>query len=412
LSEVFHLFDRFGVELEYMIVDGQTLDVLPIADKVLHAVAGAFESEVEIGTLSWSNELALHVIELKTNGPARSLRGLASAFQQDVKRIHEILAPFGGVLMPTAMHPWMDPHRELKLWPHEYSPVYETFNRIFDCRGHGWANLQSSHVNLPFAGDEEFGRLHAAIRLLMPLMPALTAASPIADGAATGLLDTRLDVYRRNAERIPSITGQVIPEPLYTRHDYESKLLQTLYRDIAPHDPEGIVQYEWVNARGAIARFDRNTIEIRVLDVLECPTADLAVLGLIVATLEALVREQWSTHDAQRQWPIEPLASLLLDVIREGENTVINEPDYLRAFGLDGRDRCRAGELWRHIHESVAVERHVGDAEREALQIVLEEGTLSTRVLRALGADTSRAHCHAVYDELCSCLRAGRPFRA
>ena len=75
-------------------------------------------------------------------------------------------------LLPTAMHPWMDPDRDLRLWPHEASAVYEAFNRIFSCRGHGWANLQSAHINLPFANDEEFGRLHAAIRAVLPIIPA------------------------------------------------------------------------------------------------------------------------------------------------------------------------------------------------------------------------------------------------
>ncbi|HAL85576.1 MAG TPA: hypothetical protein DCM31_01010, partial [Deferribacteraceae bacterium] len=37
-----------------------------------------------------------------------------------------------------------------------------------------------------------------------------------------------------------------------------------MYRDIAPYDPECILQEEWLNSRGAIARFDRKAIEIRL----------------------------------------------------------------------------------------------------------------------------------------------------
>ncbi len=86
-------------------------------------------------------------------------------------------------------------------WPHEYSPVYEAYDRIFDCRGHGWANPQSVHLNLPLTGDDEFGRLRAAIRLLLPIMPALAASSPVIDGRLTGLMDSRLEVYRTNRRR-------------------------------------------------------------------------------------------------------------------------------------------------------------------------------------------------------------------
>ena len=68
-----HLFEAYGVEMEYMIVKNDTLEILPITDKVIYDVAGKFDSDVELEDMAWSNELVLHVIELKTNGPAKSL---------------------------------------------------------------------------------------------------------------------------------------------------------------------------------------------------------------------------------------------------------------------------------------------------------------------------------------------------
>src|SRR5690606_432906 len=96
------LFEGYGIEIEYMIVDAGTLAVLPVTDQVLKALAGAFVNEAEAGALCWSNELALHVIELKTNGPAPSLDGLGARFQGDVERINGLLQGLGGRLMPTA----------------------------------------------------------------------------------------------------------------------------------------------------------------------------------------------------------------------------------------------------------------------------------------------------------------------
>ena len=83
----------------------------------------------------------------------------------------------GCTLLPGGVHPWMDPSKETRLWPHEYNEVYRSFDRIFGCAGHGWSNLQSTHLNLPFADDDEFGRLHAAIRAILPLLPALNTVS-------------------------------------------------------------------------------------------------------------------------------------------------------------------------------------------------------------------------------------------
>jgi carboxylate-amine ligase len=394
-----HLFQGFGIELEYMIVDRRSLDVRPLADRVLEAIAGRIESEVDVGPLSWSNELVLHVIELKTNGPAASLDGLAAGFQSDVQRIDDILAPHDARLMPTGMHPWMDPAQETQLWPHEHSPVYEAFDRIFTCAGHGWANLQSTHLNLPFRGDAEFGKLHAAIRLVLPILPALAAASPVVERRRTGVLDQRLEAYRLNAARVPSVSGAVVPEAVFTRRDYESQILERIYADLAPHDPEGVLRYEWVNARGAIARFDRDAIEIRVLDVQECPEADLGIVHAIVAVLQALIDERWCDGGTQRRWATEPLAALFLGTLRDAERTRIQDAAYLSLFGVG--EPCTAGELWRHLATSLLPRRPV------ALDVILEHGPLARRILAALDAGR---RLEDVYRDLCDCLHAGTPY--
>jgi len=406
-----HLFQAFGVELEYMIVDAQTLAVRPITDQVLHSVAGEYLSEVDLGEVAWSNELALHVIELKTNGPASALAGLAELFQRNVWRLNELLRPLGARLMPTAMHPWMDPRAELRLWPHEHNPVYEAFDRIFDCRGHGWANLQSVHLNLPFADDEEFGRLHAAIRLLLPILPALAASSPVMEGRATGRQDNRLEVYRHNASRIPSLTGEVIPEPVFTRREYEREIFARMYNDIAAFDPAGRLQHEWLNSRGAIARFDRHAIEIRVLDVQECPLADLAIGEAIVAVLRELCRERWTSVAEQQSLPTAALRDLLLETIRDADQSVLADRTYLAQFGIP-HGRRSAGELWRELLGGIydrAGPAAISPPARKALDVILDQGPLSRRIERALERDMTRLP--VVYGELCDCLAAGRMFR-
>ena len=299
------------------------------------AIAGEIVSDVEMGEITWSNELTAHVIELKTTGPARSLAPLPALFQESVRRINSILESEGCRLLPSAMHPWMDPNREMVIWPHDYSIVYEAFNRIFDCRGHGWANLQAVHLNLPFADDAEFARLHAAIRVLLPILPALAASSPIFEGRLSGVLDTRLDVYRNNCRKIPLAAGRVIPEPVFSAADYHGRILEPLWAQIAPHDPEEILQEEWLNSRGAIARFERNTIEIRVLDVQECPQADVAVCALVADVLERLANGHWGDPKLLEAWDTDPLAEMLLSTIRDAEQAVIRDPDYLRLFGID-----------------------------------------------------------------------------
>lgn len=402
------LFSAFGIELEYMLVDAQSLDICPIADRVLQFEAGAIVSDVEFDDISWSNELVLHVLELKTSSPAPSLASIAQQMQSHVGRVNELAGPLGARLMPTAMHPWMDPLREMQLWPHDYSPVYECFNRIFDCRGHGWANLQSMHINLPFAGDEEFGQLHAAVRLVLPLLPALAASSPLKEGRFTGQLDSRLETYRLNSRKIPSIAGRVIPERAFTQAEYQSLIFDPMFSDIAPHDPEGILQDEFLNARGAIARFSRGSIEIRVIDVQECPAADLAIARVVVDVLKRLVAESWTPADEQQSIEIEPLEAVFLDAIVRGDQAVIRDRRFLAQFGIAGEEELSLGELWQYLaaHPDDEGLRHGGEA-YEPLQTILNAGPLARRLSEHLGPSPDRTTLHRVYGELCDCLRDG-----
>lgn len=406
------LFEGFGVELEYMLVDAATLDVLPVADRVLAAAAGAPAADVELGATAWSNELALHVLEMKTNGPAPALAGLAGLFQADVARARELAAPLGGRLMPTGAHPWMDPARETRLWPHEYGPIYQAYDRIFGCRGHGWSNLQSTHLNLPFAGDAQFGRLHAAIRLLLPALPALFASSPILDGRSTGFLDSRMEVYGRNSARVPSVSGLVAPEPVFTEAEYRQVIFERMYRDMEPLDPEGVLRHEFLNSRGAIARFDRGAIEIRVLDIQECPAADLALAALACAALQALIAERWTGLAEQQAFATRPLADLYQRVIRDADHAVLDDPGYLAAFGLEREGKVCAAELWAHLLETTLPGAGRDPAWDAAYAAVLGQGCLARRILAVLDNDFRPQRLREVYGALCDCLDQGEVFCA
>lgn len=405
-----HLFQAYGVELEYMIVDRDTLEVKPISDELLKHQLGEYGSDFENGIVSWSNELVLHVIELKSTRPESNFNELENAFAANVRQINSILARWNAMLLPTAAHPFMDPLKETKLWPHDSNEVYAIYNRIFDCSGHGWSNLQSTHLNLPFYDDEQFAKLHAAIRIVLPILPALCASSPILDGKPSGLLDTRLNYYKSNQARIPSITGKVIPEAIFSKRNYLNAIYEKIKTDIAPFDPDQILNPIWVNSRGAITRFDRGSIEIRIMDIQECPTADMAIVALVTETVKALVNEKFLSHEDQMKWRTEPLAQLLDKTTQSGRNAICDNPDYLQAFGLI-KPTAPAREIWESIFNhlvsagSTALEKW-----KPELSLILTEGTLSERILRALGEDISKESIRKVYRQLAGCLDQDKMF--
>ena len=400
-------FSAFGIEIEYMIVDRTTLGVAPLSDRLLTAVAGELTNETQQGEISWSNELALHVIEIKTNGPKPRLDTVVGDFQSTVQRINSLLAPWNAQLMPSGAHPWMNPDTDTHLWPHDDDAIYGLYDRIFGCQGHGWSNLQSMHINLPFKDDAEFGRLHAAIRIILPLLPALAASTPYLDGRDTGLVDARIDAYARNQRRVPSITGRIIPEPVRTHAQYQSRILAPMYRGIAPYDPDGILQFEWLNSHGAIARFDRQAIEIRLLDTQEHPGADLAIAALVAAVVERLYRGADSTLDAADAFDTDALAAILRDCVERGEQAFIGDTQYLRVLGVsDGA--CSASDAWRRLRalSAAGLGAHV-----DALDVILSEGTLASRLRRSVGPGADAGALFTTYRKLCECLEHGRMFR-
>ncbi len=407
MTQSLGLFEAYGVETEYMIVDARTLDVRPIADQILVDPELGPVQEISIGTIGVSNELALHQIELKNPSPVESLGALAKQFQAAVGELNRRLQEHGACLMPTGAHPWMDPAKEGKLWPHGDVEIYAAYDDIFGCNTHGWVNLQSVHLNLPFNGDGEFARLHSAIRVLLPILPALCASSPFLNASYSGYLDGRLEAYRVNSLIVPSISGRVIPEAIEFKTQYEHEILQPMYEDMEAHDPDGLLRYEWLNSRGAIARFDRSAIEIRLMDTQECPRADAALAGLICSVLELLVSQELSDYEQQQALSTGDLAIILDATVRHGDEARVGDSHYLQALGLPGIPMS-AMSIWRELFMRAAPALPTGQA--GALQLTLERGPLARRLLNQLGKAPNRSQLKDIASELCRCLSQGDMF--
>jgi carboxylate-amine ligase len=403
----YHLFEVFGIELEYMLVNSDTGKIQPSVDMLMKLKTGEVVSNADNGPVEWSNELAAHVIELKTNGPANDLTKLDLKFHENILEINGLLKDKRLELWPTAAHPLMNPTLEMKLWEHSYSEVYALYNRIFNCSGHGWSNVQSMHINLPFYDDFEFEKLHAAIRILLPILPALSASSPILEGQYTGVKDNRMRMYLTNQKEIPEMTGKVIPEQVFNFSSYQSLIFDPINAAIAPYDHEHILEHHFLNSRGAIARFDRNAIEIRVLDLQECPLADLAIASLIVEVLKSLTAEEFSTLEEQKSWHEDDLFDVLKLVINDAELALIDNSNFLKLFGLK-TEPISCQELWSHLYSKVA--HRIDLRHQQAIEFMLDHGSLSTRILKALGTDCSEEHIRQVYFQLGKCLAENKVF--
>lgn len=391
------MFSVFGIEAEYMIVSKDTLKVQPIADKVLQELnAGEVCNQVDLGRVSWSNELVNHVLEIKCSKPEPAISDLDLDFHRSIKDIQKMLEKWNACLLPTAMNPWFDPITETVLWPHEQREIYNLYNEIFDCHGHGWSNLQSVHINLPYKNEKEFVQLHTAIRIILPLIPYFAASSPFYDGKKGVYADSRLAFYEKNQAKIPSIIGNIIPEQVGSFAEYRN-ILKGIYQDIAHYDHTKTLQNPWLNSRAAIPKFDVGAIEIRLMDIQESPYMDFTLINLIVEMVKYAAK-----HDENEINNIGFSDKYLRNVYDESKKYEANTDlsKYYEFFEIS--ETSTSLEVLRSLlidkfRSSIPEKFHHG------LEVLKSQGSLSQRLIRSdLSID--------LYKKIGLCLKENIPY--
>ena len=202
------------------------------------------------------------------------------------------------------------------------------------------------------------------------------------------------------------MTGKVIPEQVFKKEDYYNRIFRPINEAIKPFDKENILDHHFLNSRGAIARFDRNAIEIRVIDLQESPRADVAIAVFIIEVLKLLVSEELVSYDDQVNWHEDELFKIFNEVIVDAENAPIADMRYLNIFDIE--EPVRAGKIWKILYRKV--KEDISEKHRETIEIILENGSLSTRILKALGDDLSQENINRVYSTLGECLLENKLF--
>jgi gamma-glutamyl:cysteine ligase YbdK (ATP-grasp superfamily) len=410
----YRLFEVTGIELEYPVVDAN-LRVRNLVEALFRRLAGRPVSDVEHGAAAFSNELAAHVFEIKALKPERSLRTTEQHLVQGLRAVLRVLKKdFNARLLPTAMHPFFDPAGG-QLWPRAGRPIYETYARIFPVLSHGWMNVQSCHINLPFGTEPETVLLHNAIACLLPYLPALAASSPVYGGRLGPNVCNRLAFYKSNQQRLPRIAGEVVPEFMTSYAQYKREILQPIYRDLERIPGGRRLRHEWINSRGAIVRFSRRAIEIRVLDSQECPRMDIAFAVFIRAVLKTMVQSM-----QQGRLPLPGRRMLIADfnnVIRRGSRAEVDALHLRPWLGLSRRAPTARQILLGLLRDC---ESEIPRDEKQYCPLIehrILTGNLSERIRRevergkARGSRPLPAIIHGVYEELAECLEQNRPWK-
>ena len=409
----YRAFEVAGIELEYAVVD-RDLNAVSLVEDAFRALTGRPTSDVDLGRCAFSNEIADHVFELKTPRPTRRLRDAEEALMDGVSRFSAVLrSQFGARLLPTGMHPWLDP-RKAKLWTRSNARIYQTYARLFDVHSHGWMNVHATHLNLPLGTQEEAVAMYNASALLIPYLPALAASSPMYDGELQPAVDNRLAWILEHQARIPESMGALVPEYVESLGDYRKRILGTMYQALDRLPETGVLRHEFFNARGAVFKFSRRSMEVRVLDTQECVKLDIAIAVFVRAALRYL------THRAMAGKlhfpPHEELVADFREVIREGTGARVAAPHLGKGFDRsdDGKISVRL-VLRSFLGHARKVVRRDDAHYLDLVEGMIESGSLSERIrshlLLSVNAEEQFTEAaRRVYIELADCLEANEPW--
>jgi gamma-glutamyl:cysteine ligase YbdK (ATP-grasp superfamily) len=394
---MYNSLEVLGPEHEYALVN-QDLKPLPISDKIIKDYCGRTINFIELPDFTFGKELQLHVMEIKANHPFKGPVEFEATMHKAASTLNQIVEKHGAKLLGTGMHPFLK-FQDTAVWPHYHRKIYSEYGKIFNFQQHGWLNIQSFHLNLPYQKEADATQIHNQLANLCTYLPAITASSPIFESKIGPDVDNRLQFYKVNQKEVPSITGDVIPEYVSSLEEYKHDVIGRYSKGLADAGADKtLLNREWVNSRGIIFRFDRCALEVRVMDEQECVKMDVALSCFIRAALRGLI-----AVDAE----LLPHPVLVKDfnaVVKDGLNAVVSSPN-----GKTARQVC--------MHYLKLAEENADVEEKKYLPFVqrrIEGGNLSElirgRVLRRAEKTCFQEAIVDVYSTLINCLGNNEPF--
>jgi gamma-glutamyl:cysteine ligase YbdK (ATP-grasp superfamily) len=371
--------------------------VLPISDKIIKSTCGKTINFIEMHDFSFGKEMQLHVMEIKANQPFNTPAEFEETMQKAVNTLNAIVEKHGAMLLGTGMHPLLN-LKDTAIWPHYHKKIYQQYGKIFNLNQHGWLNIQSFHLNLPYQQEVDAIQIHNHLANLCAYLPAITASSPIYEGKVRKEIDNRLQFYKTNQKEVPSITAEVIPEYITSLKQYKHDVIGKYSNDLSKLGADRtLLQKEWVNSRGVIFRFDRCAIEIRVIDEQECIKSDVALSCFIRSALKGLIASN---------------AELLPhDLLVHDFNKIIK-------YGLSAKNQNPHGTTAQQVCQYLfkLASDNADNYEKKYIWLVkrrIEEGNLSQIIRAKVLQRSKKTSLHEAildtYSKLIKCLRNNEP---
>jgi gamma-glutamyl:cysteine ligase YbdK (ATP-grasp superfamily) len=262
---------KFGPELEFFVVDKETLEPKDCLDKL--AGLPGFGKTVK-------PELATQQIEI-TSDPNYSLQELERSLKNTILEVNAILNLQSAMLLPIALYDTAsftitpEPRYELLL-----KHLGESFRKNAPI-------VASDQINIGAENSYQAANIFENIRYFLPEITALAAASPFKLGVPNGVATNRLSVYDAAINKFEDLTG--IPNSVNITNFFKEYAQQVEDLPVFQH-PNMLYKYSRAMPQRGVAA------EIRSLDKQATLSETMALYALTKSFVLAIKDRK---HNAQ-----------------------------------------------------------------------------------------------------------------
>lgn len=255
-----------GLEEEFALLDGETLDLAPRFEELRDAAA-----QDPVLAEAITGELISSEIEI-ISGRGEDLHEALSQQRDRRRRLFALAADHGVLLGSTGTHPWADYREQRNIDTDHYRRVVEGLGYVARRN-----NTFSLHVHIGVRGADRAVLACDRLRPVLPLLLAVSASSPFLEGRDTLLASARSQTFTKSFPRcgVPDAYGSWA-----AFREYLDLLIAT----------RSIVEYTqvWWSVRPH-ATF--GTIEVRIADAQITAGESDQLAALIVACVGQALRD-------------------------------------------------------------------------------------------------------------------------
>jgi carboxylate-amine ligase len=301
-----------GVEIEFQILDGQSLELVPYSPDILRMVRPPYQEH-------FKTEFIRSMFEINT-GICSTVSEVEVDLKNSYRHLADIVEGLGATLYAASLHPFSRGAEQVV----SDHPRYKKIMQELQVVGRRFIT-QGLHVHIGVDEREKVIVLNNRMRVYLPILLALSTSSPFYESEDTGLMSYRSKLF----ESLP-LAG--MPDSLSDWEGFTALVtllkkggviesVKDIWWDVRPHP-------------------DFGTIEIRICDL---PYSMKDILGL-TALIQALVVALSEQHEDPDPH-IQILRSNKWQAARHGLNGVYVDP----IFGMRHTMKEAALDLYRFV---------------------------------------------------------------